>query len=346
MRGDVAEAWEGDEEDLYEHFRFEAEPGQKLLRVDKFLFNFMTHTSRNRIQKAAEAGAIRVNAQPVKSNYRVKPGDVVTLVLAQPPKQIELFAQDLDLDVVYKDSDVVIVNKSAGMVVHPSYGHYSDTLINGLLHLFEQLPDGDKSERPGLVHRIDKDTSGLLVIARNEYAMAFLAKQFADHTTEREYLAIALGNIEEDRGTITGHIGRSLKDRKVMAVFEDGKYGKHAVTHYEVKERFGFATLVACRLETGRTHQIRAHFKHIGHPLFADETYGGTDMPVKHGWPKFKEFMLNNLDLCPRQALHARMLGFEHPTKKGERLRFEAALPEDMEAILERFRNYVAAHLA
>ena len=325
-------------DDLYEHFRFDADPGQSPLRVDKFLGNLMKQTSRNRIQKAAEAGAIRVNSKPVKSNYKVKPGDVVQLVLAQPPREVELVAEDLDLDVVYQDDQLIIVNKRAGMVVHPGYSHYSGTLVNGLMHLFQQLPGADK-ERPGLVHRIDKDTTGLLVIARTEYAMAYLAKQFADHSCSREYIAIVWGDVAEDEGTIEGHLDRSLRDRKVMAVYPDGTQGKHAVTHYRVLERFGFATMVACRLETGRTHQIRVHFQHIGHPLFGDPTYGGHHIPEKHGLPKFKDFMRNTLALCSRQALHARLLGFDHP-KDGQRMEFDSELPEDMQQVVARFRRY------
>ncbi|MBT4102690.1 MAG: RluA family pseudouridine synthase [Flavobacteriales bacterium] len=328
-----------DNEDLFEHFRFVADPGQGQLRVDKFLGIHMKQTSRNRIQKAAEAGAILVNGKAVKSNHKVKPKDIVTLVLAHPPRDKTLLAEDLNLDVIYQDEDVLLVNKRAGMVVHPAHGHYSGTLINGLMHLFANLPGNDQ-ERPGLVHRIDKDTTGILVIARTEQAMTMLAAQFADHSCEREYIAIVWGDLAKDEGVIEGYLGRSLKDRKLMAVFSDSSQGKHAITHYKVIERFRFATMISCRLETGRTHQIRAHFKSIGHPLFGDPSYGGQNIPDKHGLPRFKDFMRNSLGILPRQALHAKSLGFMHPSK-GERMRFVTELPEDMLAIIERFRRYV-----
>ncbi len=328
-----------EDEELFEHYAFTADIGQQPLRVDKFLMNLMRQISRNRIQKAAEVGAIRVNTKPVKSNYRVRPGDKVALVLAYPPRVIQLLPENLDLDIIYKDSDLAIVNKASGMVVHPSYGHYSGTLVNGLLYEFQSLPEISDSERPGLVHRIDKDTTGILVVARNEYALAFLAKQFADHTTEREYYALAWGNIQDDSGTIKGHVGRSLRDRKMMSVYPDGNHGKEAITHYNVLERFGFATLVSCRLETGRTHQIRVHFQSIGHSLFGDQTYGGNRIPNLHGYPRFKDFMANNLTICPRQALHARLLGFNHP-KSGQKVKFEVPLTDDIVEVLERFRAY------
>jgi 23S rRNA pseudouridine1911/1915/1917 synthase len=328
-----------EDEELFEHFNFIADVGQQLLRVDKFLINLMRQTSRNRIQKAAEAGAIRVNGVSVKSNYRVRPGDRVALVLAYPPRVVELLPENLFLDIIYKDSELAVVNKPSGMVVHPSYGHYSGTLVNGLLHEFQSLPEASDSERPGLVHRIDKDTTGILVVARNEFALAFLAKQFADHTTEREYHAIAWGNIKQESGTIIGNVGRSLRDRKMMSVFPDGKYGKEAATHFKVLERFGFATLVSCRLETGRTHQIRVHFQSIGHSLFGDQTYGGDKIPNLHGYPRFKSFMENNLRLCPRQALHARLLGFVHPTTL-QKMKFEIPIANDIDQILDRFRVY------
>ncbi len=331
------------DEELFVHHRFLAEPGQGPLRVDKFLFNFLQKTSRNRIQKAAEVGAIRVNGQPVKSNHRVKAGEEVTVVLAQPPREFVLEAEAIDLDIVYLDDDLAVINKPAGMVVHPAIGHFTGTLVHGLLHLFQNLPGAGPDVRPGLVHRIDKDTTGLLVVARTDYALAFLAKQFADHSCEREYQALVWGNVREDRGTVTGHIGRSLQDRKVQAVFADGKHGKHAVTHYEVLERFHFATLVACRLETGRTHQIRAHLKHLGHSVVGDTIYGGDKAPHRPELPKFAQFAHRTIEMLPRQALHARLLGFEHPSRPDERLVFEAPLPDDMQAVLERFRRYAKA---
>jgi 23S rRNA pseudouridine1911/1915/1917 synthase len=339
---DELEEGAGTEEELYVHHRFVADAGQKPLRVDKFLFNFLEKTSRNRIQKAAEAGAIRVDGLPVKSNHRVKPGEEVTLVLAQPPREFVLEAEPIDLNVVYLDDDLAVINKPAGMVVHPAFGHFTGTLVHGLLYLFQNLPGATGEVRPGLVHRIDKDTSGLLVVARTDYALAFLAKQFADHSCDREYHALVWGNVREDRGTVTGHIGRSLQDRKVQAIFPDGKHGKHAVTHYEVLERYHFATLVACRLETGRTHQIRVHMKYLGHPLVGDAVYGGDKAPHRPELPKFAQFAHKTLEMLPRQALHARLLGFEHPSRPDERLVFEAPLPDDMQAVLERFRRYAS----
>lgn len=328
-----------EEEELFEHFRFTAESGQRPLRVDKFLFNFLNGVSRNKIQQAAEAGAIRVDGKPVKSNHRMLPGQTVAVVLSRPPREIELLPEDLNLEVVYQDADFVVVNKPAGMVVHPAYGHYSGTLVNGLMHLFQELPFTSDRDRPGLVHRIDKNTSGLLVVAVNDYAMTHLAKQFFDRTTDRRYTAIVWGNLAADEGTITGNIDRSLRDRKVRQVVPDGTRGKHAVTHYKVLERFGFATVVECKLETGRTHQIRVHFQYIGHPLFNDTEYGGDEMrAVPYSPPNFKAFVHNAFVVCPRHALHARTLALDHP-KTGERLQFSSPLPEDLQALLDKFRK-------
>ena len=328
-----------EEEELFEHFRFTAESGQRPLRVDKFLFNFLNGISRNKIQQAAEAGAIRVDGKPVKSNHRVLPGQIVAVVLTRPPREIELLPEDLNLEVVYHDADFVVVNKAAGMVVHPAYGHYSGTLVNGLMHLFQELPHASDRERPGLVHRIDKNTSGLLVVAVNDYAMTHLAKQFFDRTTDRRYTAIVWGDLAQDEGTITAHIDRSLRDRKIRQVVQDGSRGKHAITHYKVLERFGFATVVECKLETGRTHQIRVHFQSIGHPLFNDSEYGGAEQrAVPYSPPNFKAFVVNAFAVCPRHALHARTLALDHP-KTGERLQFSSPLPEDMQALLEKFRK-------
>ena len=333
-------AGEGEEEEeLFEHFRFTAEAGQRPLRVDKFLFNFLNGVSRNKVQQAAEAGAIRVDGKPVKSNHRMLPGQTVAVVLSRPPREIELLPEDLNLEVVYQDADFVVVNKPAGMVVHPAYGHYSGTLVNGLMHLFQELPFTSDRDRPGLVHRIDKNTSGLLVVAVNDYAMTHLAKQFFDRTTDRRYTAIVWGNLAADEGTITGNIDRSLRDRKVRQVVPDGTRGKHAVTHYKVLERFGFATVVECKLETGRTHQIRVHFQYIGHPLFNDTEYGGDEMrAVPYSPPNFKAFVHNAFVVCPRHALHARTLALDHP-KTGERLQFSSPLPEDLQALLDKFRK-------
>ena len=279
-------------DDLFEHYRFIANHGQEPLRVDKFLMNFIENATRNKIQQAAKAGNILVNEIPVKSNYKVKPKDIVKVVLAYPPHENLLVAENIPIDIIYEDDDVIVVNKPPGMVVHPGHGNYSGTLVNGLIYHIENLPK-NTSDRPGLVHRIDKDTSGLLVVAKTEYAMAHLSKQFFDKTTERLYYALVWGNVADDKGTIKGHIGRSLKDRMQMTVFPDGEYGKTAITHYEVIERFTYVTLVKCKLETGRTHQIRAHFKHIGHTLFNDERYGGNQILKGTTFSKYKQFVEN-----------------------------------------------------
>lgn len=335
----LGEEGQDEQDELYVHHRFKAEGGQKLLRVDKFITNLLSNTSRNRVQKAADAGCIHVNGQPVKSNYRVKPGDEVTLVLSYPPRSTEIIAENIPLDILYRDGDVIVLNKPAGLVVHPGVGNANGTLVNALAYLFVNLPVGHGEERPGLVHRLDKNTSGIMVVASNEFAMSYLAKQFFDRTTDREYIAVVWGDVKDDIGTITGHVGRSLRDRKVMDVFPEGNYGKHAVTHYRVLERFGYVTVVACKLETGRTHQIRAHFKHIGHPLFNDESYGGDRILKGTSHTKYTQFINNCFEVCPRHALHARLLAFDHPTTK-ERMVFERELPEDMYLLLEKFRNY------
>ncbi|KAB2806814.1 RluA family pseudouridine synthase [Phaeocystidibacter luteus] len=336
---EITDPSEGENDDLYEHYRFEADKGQKALRVDKFLHNFMENTSRNRIQNAADEGAVHVNGTPVKSNYKVKAGDIVTIVLSFPPTQIELVAEDIPLNVVHQDDDVLVIHKEAGMVVHPGYANYTGTLVNALLHLFENLPTANGERRPGLVHRLDKNTSGIMVVAITEFALNHLAKQFFDRTTDREYVAIVWGEIADDEGTITGHIGRSLKNRKVMTVFPEGEYGKHAVTHYKVIERLGYVTVVSCKLETGRTHQIRAHFQYIGHPLFNDPEYGGDKILKGTLFTKYKQFVQNCFDACPRHALHAKRLAFDHPTS-GERLEFNSEIPEDMQTVIEKFRVY------
>lgn len=327
-----------DNDDLYEHYRFTASVGQVPLRVDKFLMNFIENATRNKVQQAAKAGNILVNDAAVKQNYKVKPHDVVRVVLAHPPHENLLVAEDIPLDIVYEDDTVIVVNKPAGMVVHPGHGNYSGTLVNGLIHHIENLPT-NSNERPGLVHRIDKDTSGLLVVAKTEFAMANLSRQFFDRTTERLYYALVWGNIEEDEGRIEGNIGRSLKNRLQMAVFPDGEFGKHAVTHFKVLERLTYVTLVQCKLETGRTHQIRAHFKHIGHTLFNDERYGGNDILKGTTFTKYKQFVQNCFKVLPRQALHAKTLGFTHPTT-GKFMQFDSEIPEDMQACLEKWRTY------
>jgi len=327
-----------DQDDLYEHFKFTASEGQEPLRVDKFLMNFIENATRNKIQQAIKAGNVLVNDAIVKSNHKVKPFDIVRVVLAHPPHENLLVAEDIQLNIEYEDDTVIVVNKPAGMVVHPGHGNYSGTLVNGLIFHFENLPK-NSNERPGLVHRIDKDTSGLLVIAKTEFAMANLAKQFFDRTTERKYLAIVWGNMKDDEGTITGNIGRSFKNRLMMDVFPESDHGKHAVTHFKVIERFSYVTLVECKLETGRTHQIRAHFKHIGHPLFNDERYGGNQILKGTTFTKYKQFVENCFKILPRQALHAKTLGFEHPiTKKW--MQFDSNIPEDMEAALDKWRSY------
>jgi 23S rRNA pseudouridine1911/1915/1917 synthase len=335
-----------EQEELYEHYRFTVDKGQSPLRIDKYLMNHIANTSRNRIQNACDADCILINGKPVKSNYKVKPGDDLQIVLPEPVREIELIPQDIPIDIVYEDEDLIIVNKKAGMVVHPAYGNYKDTLMNALFYHFENLPHAKGSEhrnRPGLVHRIDKNTSGLLVIAKTEKAMAQLAKEFFERSIERTYLALVWGDFKEDSGTITGNIGRNMKDRKVMDVFPNGEYGKHAVTHYKVVERFGYVTLVECKLETGRTHQIRVHMKHAGHPLFNDGEYGGNKILKGTTFTRYKQFIENCFELMPRQALHALTLGFIHPST-GKKMFFESKLPEDFEAVLAKWRHYVKYH--
>ncbi|GGF67158.1 RluA family pseudouridine synthase [Wenyingzhuangia marina] len=325
-------------EENYEHFRFVAEAGQQPLRVDKFLMNFVMNVTRNKVQQAVKDGNVLVNDEVVKANHKVKPGDVVTVVFEFAPRETEILPEDIPLDIVYEDDEVIVINKPAGLVVHPGHGNYDGTMVNALLHHFKNLPE-NADGRPGLVHRIDKDTSGLLVVAKTEHALAHLSKQFHDKTSERLYHALVWGNIEEDEGTIEGHIGRNLKNRLQQDVFPDGDQGKSAVTHFKVLERFMYVTLVECKLETGRTHQIRAHFKHIGHTLFNDERYGGNAVLKGTTYTKYKQFVDNCFKLIPRQALHAKTLGFEHPTT-GEMLRFDSEIPEDMQQVLEKWRGY------
>ena len=326
-------------EELFEHHRIVADKGQKPLRVDKFLSNFLENVSRSRVQTAADAGYIHVNGEVVKSNYKVKPGDVVTVEMSYPPREIELIPENIPLDIVYEDDDVVVVNKPAGLVVHPGYGNYSGTLVNALIYHFQNLPVGQQTDRPGLVHRIDKLTTGLMIVAKNEPAMAHLSKQFFDRTIERRYLALVWGDFEEESGTIIGNIGRSAKNRKVQDVFPEGDQGKHAVTHWEVIERLGYVTLIQCKLETGRTHQIRVHLAHIGHPLFGDFEYGGDKILKGTTFTKYKQFVQNCFKILPRQALHAKSLGFTHP-KTGEWIYFEVDLAEDMVEVIDKWRNY------
>ena len=329
------------EDELFEHHRFEASKGQSALRVDKFLMNMIDNTTRNKIQQAAENGSILVNDVPVKSNYKVKAGDVVRLVLGHPTYEQLLTPENIPLDIVYEDDQLLVINKPAGMVVHPGHGNYSGTLVNALAYHFKNLPM-NSSERPGLVHRIDKDTTGLLVVAKTEHAMAYLTKQFAEKTSEREYIALVWGNIEEDEGTVEGNIGRHDTNRMQMAVHSNDEKGKPAVTHYKVLERFGYVTLVSCQLETGRTHQIRVHMKHIGHTLFNDERYGGDSILKGTTFTKYKQFVDNCFKVLPRQALHAKTLGFEHPITK-EFLRFDSPIPQDLQECIDKWRVYSKA---
>lgn len=329
------------DEELYEHFRFEATKGQMPLRVDKFLMNLVENATRNKIQQAAEAGNIIVNDVAVKSNYKVKAFDVVRIMLSHPPFENLILPEDIPLDIVFEDDALLVINKPAGLVVHPGHGNYTGTLVNALAFHFENLPL-NSSERPGLVHRIDKDTSGLLVVAKTEFAMTFLAKQFEEKTSEREYIALVWGNVAEEEGTVTGDIARHAKDRMQMAVVPDGE-GKHAVTHYKVLERFGYVTLVSCKLETGRTHQIRVHMKSIGHTLFNDERYGGNLILKGTTFTKYKQFIDNCFKVLPRQALHAKTLGFVHPVSK-EFMSFNTELPEDMKECIGKWRNYSNSH--
>lgn len=331
------------EDELYEHFRFDVPKGQLLLRIDKFLMNLIPNATRNKIQNAATAGDIYVNDLPVKSNYKVKPFDVVRILLTHPPFENRVDPENIPLDIVYEDDTLLLINKPAGLVVHPGHGNYTGTLVNALAYHFENLPM-NSSERPGLVHRIDKDTTGLLVIAKTEAAMTHLAKQFENKTSEREYVAMVWGNVKEDEGTIEGNLARHLKDRMQMAVFADPEIGKPAITHYKVLERFGYVTLISCILETGRTHQIRAHMKHIGHPLFNDARYGGDLILKGTTFTKYKQFIDNCFKICPRQALHAKTLGFVHPTT-GEMMRFDTELPDDMKELIEKWRGYSKSHL-
>lgn len=333
-----------EEVQLYEHFRVTVDKGQDLVRVDKYLFDKLTNVSRNRIQKAADAGYILANDKTVKSNYRVKPLDVITVMLDRPYYDNEVVPEDIPLNIVYEDDVLMVVNKPAGMVVHPGHGNYTGTLINGVAWHMKDVPDWDMNDaHVGLVHRIDKDTSGLLVIAKTPDAKTNLGEQFFNKTTKRRYRALVWGNFEEDEGTVVGNIGRNPKDRMQMTVLPEGE-GKHAVTHYRVLERFGYVTLVECILETGRTHQIRVHMKHIGHVLFNDERYGGQEVLRGNRTTKYKQFINNCFEICPRQALHAMTLGFIHPVT-GEEMYFTSDLPEDMTALLDKWRSYYKSEL-
>ncbi|MCC8147179.1 MAG: RluA family pseudouridine synthase [Bacteroidales bacterium] len=328
------------EDDLYEHYRFVADKGQSLLRIDKFLVDRITGASRNRIQQAADAGYILVNNIPVKSNYKVKPLDTITIVMDRPRRELEIIPENIPLDIVYEDKDLMVINKPPGLVVHPGHGNYTGTLVNAIAwHLKDSDTFDTTDPRLGLVHRIDKDTSGLLVIAKNPNAKTNLGVQFFNKTTKRKYWTLVWGNLKEDEGRIEGNIGRNPRDKMLMTVFSEGDSGKPAVTHYKVLKRFGYVTLVECRLETGRTHQIRVHMKHIGHTIFNDERYGGNEILKGNHHTKYKQFIKNCFDICPRQALHAKTLGFIHPGT-GKELFFESPLPEDMQMLIEKWENY------
>ena len=331
-----------DQQELFEHFRFKVDPGQSLLRIDKFLSLRIENSSRTRIQIGANAGNILVNNNPVKSNYKVKPGDIIQVVLPTPPREIELVPENIPINIVYEDEDVVVVNKEPGIVVHPGYGNYTGTLVNALMWHFKDLPLFSTGElRPGLVHRLDKNTSGILVIAKNELALNRLSKQFYDRTTDRRYIALVWGTPDPLKGTITGSVGRSVKDRKVMQVFPDDTQGKPAITHYKVLEELGYISMVECKLETGRTHQIRVHFMYIKHPLFNDEEYGGDQILKGTTFTKYQQFVKNCFKILPRQALHAKSLAFDHPVT-GKRLSFESAIPDDMTQVIEKWRKYIS----
>jgi 23S rRNA pseudouridine1911/1915/1917 synthase len=332
---------EAEEQELYEHLRLIVDKGQSLLRIDKFLMHRVENASRSRIQTAIDLGNVLVNDKAIKPSYKVKPLDVISVVLPHPPRDTEVYPENIPLDIFYEDDDVLVINKPPGLVVHPGYNNYTGTLVNGLVYHFQQLPTMPGNDgRPGLVHRIDKDTSGLLLISKNERAMTWLARQFYEHTITRKYIALVWGDIEND-GTVTGYIGRSLKDRRVMSIYDDPEKGKWAVTHYKVLERLNYVTLIECQLETGRTHQIRAHLKDIGHPLFNDAIYGGDHILKGTVFNKYKQFVENCFGLLPRQALHAQTLGFIHPSTR-KVVSFEAPLPADFDAALTKWRKYMS----
>ena len=334
-----------DRQELYEHYRIEVDKGQSLLRIDKYLVNKLENASRSRIQNAASAGNILVSNKAVKSNYKIKPDDLISIVLAYPPREYELIPQDIPLQILYEDDDIIVVNKEAGMIVHPGIGNYTGTLINALAWHLKDLPLFKSGEiRPGLVHRIDKNTSGILVVAKTDIALNRLAKQFFDHKVDRTYKALVWGLPDEKEGTISGNIGRNPKDRTKMFVFADGSHGKQAVTHYKVLEDLGYISLVECKLETGRTHLIRVHFKYIGHPLFNDSEYGGNVILKGTTFSKYKQFVLNCFKILPRQALHAKSLDFIHPVT-GNRMFFNSDLPEDIQDVISKWKKYTSGRI-
>lgn len=353
MNEDTFNNSEEQEQELYEHHHIVVDKGQEMLRIDKYLQMRLEGVSRTKIQAATEAQCVLVNGKPTKSNYRVKPLDEISVLLPEPPHELEILPEEIPFKVVYEDDDVLVIDKQPGLVVHPGYGNFTGTLLNGLMWYYQNKKDRDGNPiTPYLVHRIDKDTSGLLLIAKNETAQIALGKQFFDHTIERKYNALVWGDFDEDSGTIDGNLIRSPKDRRIMTVIENDpedplhpeERGKRAITHWKVLERFGYVTLVECVLETGRTHQIRAHMKHIGHPLFNDESYGGNNILKGTTFSKYKQFVTNCFEMLPRQALHALILGFEHPTTK-KHLHFESPLPEDMSGAIEKWRNYAVGRI-
>jgi len=335
------EEFQEENDELYEYHRIEVDGGQSLLRIDKFLMDRLSNSTRNKIQAAIKDGFVKVNDKEVKSNYKVHPKDVITVSFPYPPRETDVIPENIPIDIVFEDEYLLVVNKPAGMVVHPAYNNWNGTLVNALAWHFKNLPTMENNEgRPGLVHRIDKDTSGLLVIAKTEQALQGLAKQFFDHSIERTYYALVWGEPEPAEGTINVHLGRSLKDRRVTAAFPEGDIGRHAITHYKVLRTLRYISLVQCNLETGRTHQIRAHMKHIGHPLFNDATYGGDKVLKGTQFSKYKSFVENCFKIIPRQALHAKSLGFVHPVTKSH-LQFDSDLPDDFKEVLEKWDNYV-----
>ena len=327
------------EQDLFEHYRFVADPRQGPLRIDKFLMGRIENASRNKIQQAAAAGSILVNDKAVKQNYKVKPGDVISILLTEPPRDTEIIPEDIPVDIVFEDEHIMLINKKAGMVVHPAYANFTGTLVNALTYYLRQTSGNDDAQ-PYLVHRIDKDTSGIMLVAKTEPAQTRLAKEFFNHTIDRKYLALVWGDMDEDKGTITGNLGRSKNNRKIMTVYPDGEAGKHAVTHWKVVQRFGYVSLIECTLETGRTHQIRAHLKYIKHPLFNDEAYGGDQILKGTTFTKYRQFIKNCFSILPRQALHAKSLGLKHPIT-GKYLFFDSELPTDMKEVVEKWEHYV-----
>ncbi|HPF92404.1 MAG TPA: RluA family pseudouridine synthase [Tenuifilaceae bacterium] len=333
----------GEQQELFEHFHIDVDKGQSMLRIDKFIAAKIQNVSRSRVQAAADAGNILVNDKAVKSSYKVKPNDSISIVMAYPPREIEIIPENIPINIVYEDDDLIVVNKEPGMVVHPGHGNYTGTLVNALMYHLRNVPLFSSGEvRPGLVHRIDKNTSGILVIAKTEFAMNHLARQFFERTTNRKYVALVWGDMEEESGTVDAHIGRSPRDRMKMFVFPEGDDGKHAITHWKVMERLGYVTLVECKLETGRTHQIRVHFEYIRHPIFNDDRYGGDSIVKGTTFTKYKQFIQNCFSLCPRHALHAKSLGFIHPST-GKEMFFDSEIPNDMAQVVERWRTYTSS---